>query len=138
MLELATLKDKIPEEACTMIIRVTDPAEAWERLNGQYGDEQLAAIAAMKELMQIKIPAVLPFVKIGALGMAVRLAKTRLRAIGKERQLYASVFTFSTLVKKLKLTAQSSWCGKAEFPSKLSKHGYKSREEQWWFKDRTR
>ena len=67
MLELATLKSRIPKEARRMIIVITDPAEAWEGLNKRNGDEQLAAVAVMKENMQLKMPTGLPFVKIEAL-----------------------------------------------------------------------
>ena len=67
-------------------------------------------MAEMKELMQLKMPTGLPFVKIEALVMAVRQVKTWLIVIGQERHIYPSVFTVGTLVEKLKLTAQSSWC----------------------------
>ena len=57
VLELPMLKAKITEEASNMINGITDPAEARGRLNARYGDEQLAAIAAMKELIEVRVPA---------------------------------------------------------------------------------
>ena len=38
-----------------LTIGITDPVEAWERLNKGYGDQQLAVIAAMKDLIQLKM-----------------------------------------------------------------------------------
>ena len=107
---MATLSAKIPAEACRLIIGIKNPAEAWERLNKRYGDEQLVVIAAMKDLIQLKMPQGFPFVRMEALVQAVRLDKTRLKAFGQENQLFASCFTIGTLVEKLKLTMQSSWC----------------------------
>lgn len=70
--------------------------------------------------MHLRMPTGLPFAKIEALVTAVRLARTQLRAVGQESQLYASVFTVSTLVEKLKATAQLSWCHyRAERPAQV-------------------
>ena len=43
------------------------PHRSMGRLNERYGDKQLAAIAAMKELMQLRMPTGHPFVNIEAL-----------------------------------------------------------------------
>ena len=50
------------------------------------------------------------FDKIKALVQAFRLTMTRIDVVRKERQLLASCFIISTLIKKLPLTMQSSWC----------------------------
>ena len=61
----------------------------------------------MKDLMQLKMPQGLPFVRIKVSEQAFRLIKTRLQADGQEDKLFASSFTIGTLVEKLELTAQS-------------------------------
>ena len=76
-----------PEEASNMIIRITDPTEAWERLKKRYRDKQLAAITAMRKLLRPRMPMGLPFPKIEMLVMTVRLARTRLRSVSQESQL---------------------------------------------------
>ena len=55
--EITTISTKITEEAGRLITGIIDPTEAWERLNEGYGDKQLAVIAVMKDLMQLKVPA---------------------------------------------------------------------------------
>ena len=64
----------------------------------------------MKDLMQIKMPQGLSFVRIKAIVQAVRLTQKRLQAVRQENQLFASCFTIGSLVEKLELTAQLTWC----------------------------
>ena len=78
----------------------------------------------MKDLMQLTVPAGLPLEKVKALVQAVMLTKTRLKAFGKESLLFASCFTVGTLIEKLKVTTQSSWChylagGQAKLPKRF-------------------
>ena len=46
---------KIPQEARRLITGITEPTEAWKRLNERYRDKQLSVIAAMKDLMQLRM-----------------------------------------------------------------------------------
>ena len=46
----ATLTAKIPEEAKRIITGITDPNEAWKRLDERYGDKKIAVVAAMRDL----------------------------------------------------------------------------------------
>ena len=69
-------------------------------MNERYSDEELAVIAAMKDLMQLKMPPGLHFEKNEALVQTVKLTKTRLRAVGQEDQLFVNCFTVDKLVKK--------------------------------------
>ena len=57
VLVMVTLLAKIQGDLGRLATGSTDPPEAWERLNKGYGDEQLAVIATMKDLMQLKMPA---------------------------------------------------------------------------------
>ena len=62
----------------------------------------------------------LPYKNIESLIQAVRLTKTRLKAVGKESQLFASCFTVDTLIEKLELKTQTSCCHYlAEWPGKI-------------------
>ena len=63
VMEMAMLSAMIPEEARRLITGITNLAEACERLNELYRDKKLAFIAAIKDLMQLKMPPGLPFEK---------------------------------------------------------------------------
>ena len=87
VLEMGRLTSTIPK----------DPKESWKKLDERHGNRKLRIIAAMSDLTQLELPAGLANKRIKALVQGVRLAKARLRPVGR-------------LVEKLKQESRTRWC----------------------------
>ena len=75
-----------------------------------YRARKLAVIAAMREVMQMMIPQWQAYDKVEALVQSVRLAKTLLKAVAAEGELFAGCFMIGMLVEKLDHVTQTRWC----------------------------
>ena len=67
-------------------------------------------IAAMKGLMQLKIPPGLPFKKIEASVQTVTIIKTCIQAVGQRTSYLQAASQLARCKKNLEQTVQSSWC----------------------------
>ena len=109
VLEIVQLTDKLPSEAMWLKAGITDPKEAWEQLDERYRDKELTVLSAMHRLVSLKLPQGPAQSKVEALGTAVSHARSCLRALGAEKDLFSRCFKIETLVKKLAETTQSRW-----------------------------
>ena len=66
-------------------------------------------LSAMHKLESVRVPQGPAHDKFKALGTAVRTARTCLRAVGAEEQLFDSFFTIGNWVKKVANITQTRW-----------------------------
>ena len=66
VLKMARLTSTIHKEDREIVEGIAEPEEAWENLDDTYGDRKLTIIAAMSNLMQLKLPAGLAHKKVEA------------------------------------------------------------------------
>ena len=85
--ELAHLASKLVEETKRLIIGVKEPVEAWRLVDKRYRDRHILILLAMHKLQSVKLPQGPAHEKVEALVLAVRTAKTCLKATGAEHQL---------------------------------------------------
>ena len=97
-LELAS---QLPEEGNQQIKRVTEPKEAWRRLDERYGNKDLAMLSTMYRLISLELPQGPVHDKMQTLASELRVAKSSLIAVGAEGKLYASCLTIGMLINKL-------------------------------------
>ena len=66
-----------------------------------YGDKELAVLSTMYRLESLELPQGPEHGRIEALASEVRIARTRLKAVGAEGKMYARYFTIGMFKNKL-------------------------------------
>ena len=105
---LAQLRKKLPAEACRLIEGHTTMEEAWRELERRYGAVDMAVLSARHRLLSVKLQGA-SHERIEALLQALRTARTTLKAVGEEEQLFTDFATVGLLVNKLPSAAQERW-----------------------------
>ena len=83
-----------------LIPGVTDPKEAYKLLDKQYGDKGVTVLGEMHRIISLKFSQVPVHRKVEALVKGVNTARTCLKAVGAEKELFAGYVTIGTLVGK--------------------------------------
>ena len=121
VLEMSILVDHLSEDAARYVLGVEEPAEAWERLEKRYGDRTLAIITARHRLLNLKIPKGPVHDQVEALVQGLMEARTRLKAVQAEAELFGDISTVGHLLSKLPHSVQQVWYRhRATFPTTCS------------------
>ena len=107
---IAQLREHLStKEAKALIAGKTDPADAWAALNSRYGDKELALVNVKYKLINLDTSKGKGYEKVEALLQGVNEARTILKAVEAETELFNNVSLVAQLVAKLPASGQERW-----------------------------
>ena len=109
IIELTQLRQKLPKEAVAALAGLTNPADAWERLDELYGNREAGILSAVRQLRALKSGKAAPCDQIIDLARAVQRCRTLLHSMDATQEFQNDRETTASIVDKLPAAAQERW-----------------------------
>ena len=106
---LMQLKSKLTKEGQNLLAGVTDVDQAWEVLQGYFGDHQMMIATVIEELLATKLSSPSQHKNLEQLCQAVQAAISALKTVGGEEYLQHDQRLVAALVSKLPSSSCQEW-----------------------------
>ena len=109
VIELTQLRQKIPKEAVCAIAGLTEPSQAWDRLDELFGNREAVILSTIRKLRGFRSSKSSPCEQVIEVVRAVQKCSTILTSMDALHELHTDRETTASVIDMLPASSQERW-----------------------------